>query len=300
MTRRQNSRQDMKGIGSVEGTEVMGGVNGGQILQPRGGCLAGAVVGLTYPLRAVQVLWQHPTLRPYVIAPVILNLFLGITLYASSVWWGLRLIDHWMAHLVDWVEPAWLDTGLQILAPIIQGVLVLLMFLVTGLVLLQFGVILGSPFYGQLSEKLESLRVGQLPPAEPLTLGSILRDIRRAILFELKKLVLLVAIGLPLLACNLLPGLGTTIATVGGLSLATLILCLDMFDAALERRRLKFRQKLKLILGSFPASASFGLVCLGLVSIPLMNLLAIPICVTAGTLFFCDRILVQAPSSKET
>lgn len=273
----------------------MGTINQEQALDPRGGGIAGIIVGVTYPLRAARVLRQYPTLRPYVVAPVILNVFLGITLYAASVWWGLGLIDHWMAHLADWVEPVWLDTGLQILAPIIQGVLVLIMFLLTGLLLLQFGVILGSPFYGQLSEKLESLRVGQLPPAEPLTLGSILRDIRRAILFEFKKLVLLASIGLPLLALNLLPGLGTAIATVGGISLAVTILCLDMFDAALERRRLKFRQKLKIILGSFPASAGFGLVCLGLVSIPLMNLLAIPLCVTAGTLFFCDRILVPTP-----
>ncbi|MGD1906473.1 MAG: EI24 domain-containing protein [Leptolyngbyaceae cyanobacterium] len=250
---------------------------------------------MTYPFRAAKALLQYPTLRPYVIAPVLLNLFLGITLYAASVWWGLRLIEGWMAHLADWVQIAWLGVGLQVLAPIIQGLLVLAMFVITGLVLLQFGVILGSPFYGQLSEKLESLRVGQLPPAEPLTPGSILRDIRRAILFELKKLALLATIGIPLLALNLLPGLGTTIATVGGLSLATTLLCLDMFDAALERRRLKFRQKLRLIFGSFPASAGFGLVCLGLVSIPLMNLLAIPLCVTAGTLFFCDRMLVVPP-----
>jgi CysZ protein len=39
-----------------------------------------------------------------------------------------------------------------------------------------------------------------------------------------------------------------------------------------------------------PASASFGFVCLALVSVPLINLLAIPVCVAAGTLFFCDRI----------
>jgi CysZ protein len=69
------------------------------------------------------------------------------------------------------------------------------------------------------------------------------------------------------------------------------LLCLDMFDAPLERRRLGFRQKLALVRRCFPASASFGLVCLGLVGIPFMNLLAIPLCVTAGTLFFCDRML---------
>ena len=50
------------------------------------------------------------------------------------------------------------------------------------------------------------------------------------------------------------------------------------------------RARLGLIRRSLPASAGFGLVCLGLISIPLVNLLAIPLCVTAGTLFFCDQI----------
>ncbi len=266
-----------------------------QTLQPRGGGLAGLILGFTYPLKAVRILQRYLSLRPYVIGPVVVNVLLGITLYASSVGLGLRLIAGWMARLRVWAQPNWLDVGLQVLAPVIQGVLVVLMLVVMGLLLLQFGVILGSPFYGQLSEKLESLRAGQPPPTEPFSLASVLRDVGRAILFELKKLLLLVGIGIPLLAANLLPGVGTAIATVGGITLAVTILCLDIFDAPLERRRLKFRHKLGIIFQSFPASATFGLVCLGLVSIPLMNLLTIPLCVTAGTLFFCDRILVVNP-----
>jgi CysZ protein len=35
------------------------------------------------------------------------------------------------------------------------------------------------------------------------------------------------------------------------------------------------------------------------VSIPLLNLLAIPLCVTAGTLFFCDRIWPTHFASQE-
>jgi CysZ protein len=38
-----------------------------------------------------------------------------------------------------------------------------------------------------------------------------------------------------------------------------------------------------------PATAGFGLVCLGLVSIPFFNLFAVPLCITAGTLFYCDQ-----------
>lgn len=268
----------------------------GAALQPRGGGITGLIAGFTYPLRALRAYQQHPSLLPYVIGPVVVNVLLGGTLYAASVWWGLRWIDQGMARLMDWVQPAWLDVGLQFLAPVIQGILILLMFLVTGLLLLQFGVILGSPFYGQLSEKLESLRSGQPPMAEPFSLGSVLRDLGRAIQFELKKLLLLGLVGGPLLLCNLLPGIGTVVASGGGVALAITLLCLDMFDAPLERRRLGFRQKLGIIYRCFPASGAFGLVCLGLVGIPLMNLLAIPLCVTAGTLFFCDRILPPPPA----
>jgi CysZ protein len=124
----------------------------------------------------------------------------------------------------------------------------------------------------------------------------IVRDISRALLFELKKLVLAVGVGLLLLLLSLIPGVGTLAATVGGIALAALLVCLDFLDAPLERRRLHFREKLGIVFRSLPASASFSLVCLGLVSIPLLNLLTIPLCVASGTLFFCDRIWPNLPN----
>ncbi|MFM7441418.1 MAG: EI24 domain-containing protein, partial [Snowella sp.] len=104
-------------------------------------------------------------------------------------------------------------------------------------------------------------------------------------------IILLVFIGLPLFLCNFLPGLGTLVATIGGLSLTAILTCLDFWDQPLERRRLRFRDKLGLIGKSFPSSAGFGYMCLFLISIPLLNLVTIPLCVAAGTLFVCDRLL---------
>ncbi|MGL6337576.1 MAG: EI24 domain-containing protein, partial [Waterburya sp.] len=95
----------------------------------------------------------------------------------------------------------------------------------------------------------------------------------------------------PLLVINFFPGVGTLISTIGSLILTTTIVCLDFFDSCLERRRLQFRQKLSIVLKSLPASGSFGLICLGLISIPLVNLITIPLCVASGTLFICDRTL---------
>jgi CysZ protein len=184
--------------------------------------------------------------------------------------------------------PGWLlHAPMALVSWLLRLVLTILLLLVTGFVLLQFGFILGAPFYGKLSETIEQLKTGRLEVVE-ISAG---REIGRAILYELKKLVLLVGIGLGLLLLNLLPGVGTAIASLGTIALGSYLVCLDFFDSTLERRRLKFRQKLRIVQQSLPASAGFALVCFGIVNIPLINLVGIPLCVVAGSLFCCDRIL---------
>jgi CysZ protein len=319
-------------------------------LQATGRGLCGFIWGITYPLQALVLFQQHPKLRSYVLLPILVNLVVGITLYAGLLVAGFRIIDALLFDLSHWLSglpapdlptptlptwsvalPTWLSnsiawfqalphflsgwiTGLTSRLPnislpdispwlvqlpnwgaalllwLIHTVLVIILFLVTGYILLQFGVLLGSPWYGKLSEELEVLKLGQLSPTEA-SFGGAIQDISRAVLYELKKLVLIIGVGVPLLALNAFPGVGTAIATLGGIALAATLVCLDFLDAALERRRLRFREKLGFIAKTLPDSASFGLVCLGLVSIPFLNLLAIPVCVSAGTLFFCDRLL---------
>lgn len=322
------------------------------------------LAGLTYPLQALRLFRRNPRLRRYVFFPILVNLLVGGTIYATLLFAGLRAIDniiadvpnwtgnlahlssnlpplpevslpevnlpevnlpevslpnwqislpdwlpHWKIALpdwsialpdwrsIDWKLPGWrADRAIAIANAlgssflwVLRLLLVLILLLVTGFIFLQFGVLLGSPWYGKLSEELELLKLGKLPPHES-GLGGTVRDSGRAILYELKKLAMLVFIGLPLLLFNFLPGIGTAIASTGYLTLTTTIVCLDFLDSALERRHLRFRQKLGVVFRSLPGSASFGLVCLTLVSVPLINLLAIPVCVAAGTLFFCDRI----------
>lgn len=329
------------------------------------------ILGAMYPLQALWLLFNAPQLRRYILLPILVNLLLGITIYAGLLFWGLGAIDALLAslptwtaevshnvsdfttnlpktiHLPDWHLsiptwhpslpdwnlsfldwfprmpnwhlnlptweihwPDWLPTwsirwpnwvenlpmwGSAGFAWLLRLLLVTGLFLITGFIFLQFGVLLGSPWYGKLSEEIEKLQTGQafIIKVHPAI------DISRAILYELKKLTLAIGIGIPLLLLNFFPGLGTAMATVGGIALASTIACMDFLDAAVERRRLQFRQKLEIVFRSLPASTSFGLVCLGLVSIPLVNLLAIPVCVAAGTLFFCDRVLPELqPSGK--
>lgn len=261
----------------------------------------GLLTGATYPFRVLAVLRGTPHLRGYVAIPILVNFVIGVILYGGLLFFGWESVDYLSVSLSHWLDslianlPAWLgflDYLIIGIGWLLRLLLVVALFLLTGFLLAQFGVLLGAPWYGQLSEQLEKQRTGQVSIVEV----GIVRDIGRAILYELKKLVLAVGVALPLLLLNLVPGIGTLAATVGGIILAATFVCLDFLDAPLERRRLRFREKLRILFRSLPASASFGLVCLGLVSIPLLNLVTVPLCVASGTLFFCDRIWPNLPT----
>ncbi len=184
--------------------------------------------------------------------------------------------------------PGWLvDAPIEVASFLLRIVLILVLLLVTGFVFLQFGFILGAPFYGKLSESIEQIRTGDVE----IVAVSPWREVGRAILYEAKKLVLLVTVGVGLLVLQFLPGVGAVILAVGSVTIGACLTCLDFFDATMERRRLRFRQKLRVVRRSLPASAGFALVCFGLVNIPLINLVGIPLCVAAGSLFCCDRVL---------
>ena len=258
--------------------------------------LSGLLSGATYPFRAINIFLKKPHLIVFLLMPIFVNICVGITLYLTLFipgWYGIAdltvFLNTWLDNLIANL-PQWLD----LLAYIITGfgwllrlLLILSLLLLTGLLLLQFGTILGAPWYGQLSEKIEKLRTGELQVVEVGIMG----DIGRAILFELKKIVLAILVGIGLLAINLLPVVGSVLSTIGGVALAATIVCLDFLDGPSERRRYKFRKKLAIVWGSLPASGTFSLICLGLISIPLLNLITIPICVAAGTLFWCDRVM---------
>lgn len=256
--------------------------------------------GASYPFRVVRLFARYPKLLQYLAIPMAVNIVVGTILYAFSLRWawrtagtGYNFIDNFfnglIANLPQWLQ--WLDYGVHAIAVILGFMFVAAIFIVVGLILVQFGTLLGAPWYGQLSEQIEKIRTNRLDVIEV----GIVRDLGRAILFELKKIVLTLAITPFLFALNLIPIAGNIASSIGGTALTLTIICLDFFDAPFERRRLPFRRKLNLVYQAFPASAGFGFICLTLISIPLINLITIPICVASGTLFVCDRLLHKLP-----
>lgn len=249
--------------------------------------------GASYPFRAIHMLWNNRNLWQYLIIPILINLIVGISAYILLLRPSLSLFNQVTSSLLVTIEnylntlPQWLSFLIYVvsfLTVVTKALLFVLIFIVLGLVITQFGSILGAPWYGKLSEKLEIIKTNKLEIIEL----NIFHDIGRAILFELKKILLIIIISIPLLLLNLLPTVGNLLSLLGSLILTIVIICLDFFDAILERKRLKFRQKLKFVIQGFPSTLGFGIVCLGLITIPLFNLIIIPICVSAGTLFICN------------
>jgi CysZ protein len=271
-----------------------------QVIQAPGNFIAGWL----YPLRALGLLLKSPGLWQCAIVPILLNLALGIGGYIGLLLPAWNWINHWTLHLPtetsawvaslpNWLQRLlfWLPSGVSVVDDVLRVGLAIALFVGLGLLLVQFGAILGAPWYGNLAEQVERSRVGQLPTPSGINLSRALEDIGRALSFQVKKLLLLVGVGVPLLLCNFVPVVGSLVASIGGISLAAILVLMDFLDPPLERRRLSFRAKLAMVFRTLPASASFSLFSLWLVSIPLLNLVTVPICIVAGTLFCCDYAL---------
>jgi len=255
----------------------------------------GLITGATYPLRAIALLFKRPSLWKYLIIPILVNLLLGGLLYGGFLYWGWQGVeiltkelsqnlDQLIADLPQWLS--FLEYIILFVSWLLRAILTIILFVIIGFVLLQFGSIIGSPWYGQLSEQVEKVRLGSVTVIDV----GIFKDIARALLFEVKKLLLALGVGLILFLIGFIPAVGGIVTTVGSITLTATLVCLDFFDSPLERRRFSFRDKLKTIYRNLPASGSFSLLCLVLISVPLLNLITIPLCVMSGTLFLCDRV----------
>ena len=253
-----------------------------------GGDVSQFLAGFGYPFRALGVIRRGHGLWVFVVVPILINLIVGSALYAGLLVAGMMWVDSSVAALPDWAGGvAWL----------LRGLLAIGLLVVIGYLLVRFGVIFGAPFYGQLSERIEHHLTGSAPPASALTLGGVAYDIWRALLYEFKKLLLALGFGLPLLLIGFIPVIGQIVLIAGQIVLGAWITCLDFLDSPLERRRMRFREKLGLVWHGLPLTGSFGLICFGLMSIPLVNLLAMPVCVAAGALLYCEQIAVAEQSA---
>ena len=218
----------------------------------------------------------RPRLRSFVLIPLLIN----IVLFGGATWWGFQKFGALMQRLLEYL-PDWLSWLTWLLWPVFAIVVLIVVFYTFTLV----ANLIASPFNGLLAERVETL----LRPDRALPeTGPLWKEIARAPLVELTKLLYFVAWAVPLLILFLIPGVNAA-ASFLWMAFSAWMLALQYTDypmgnhgIAFKQQRLKLADRRLLVLG-------FGFAVLLVTLIPVLNFVAMPASVIGATLMWVEQ-----------
>ncbi|WP_185234955.1 sulfate transporter CysZ [Teredinibacter franksiae] len=244
--------------------------------------------GAQYFIQGVKLLW-HPQLRPYILVPLVVNIFLFVALTSILISYLGMFTGGISFDVADWLKP------------VVDFFLALLGFVLIVLVLIIYGYsfniitnIIAAPFYGLLAEKAEHLLSGKRPAPESLS-SMIPRVFKR----EIKKLLYFIFRGMLVILIMLLvgfaiPGVGGLLAPLIGLAWSAWCMTIQYADYPADNHRCSFTRVRNKLWNSLYSSFGFGGMITACSVIPIVNIVAMPAAVTGGTLFWLNE-LCQEP-----
>lgn len=230
--------------------------------------VAGFGSGVADALRGGRMILGTPKLWPLVIIPFAFTLVAFVGVFGAA----FALRDRWLDLLPS-------SGALRA----IVGVLAHLALLVVSyFAFLPLASLIAAPFNETIAETVEQLATGREPP--PFSPARLLGDLGRAIVHELRKLVRYLLLALGVLLASLLPAIGPVIGLVGGGYLAARFAAYDALDATLSRWGWPYARKTAFIRGRRAACLGLGAVVAGLLVVPFVNALAMPVGAAGGAL----------------
>ena len=203
--------------------------------------------------------------------PILLNGILGYLLFRYGLTGEVsrRIVDA----IAERASPS-ATVAVTLLARLADIVVVL----IAAYTAVRFGTIIASPLYGAIAERV----CDTLLPNQQLPTRSWLADIGAAIGYEAKKLIINITCAVIALGLPFIPVIGPLINVFWSVTIALLFVCLDFTDASYSRRRQSLRQRGAELRQVLPEALGFAVVALPFVSIPIMNLVTVPLCCAAG------------------
>ena len=227
--------------------------------------------GVGYFREGFRLIWR-PGMKRFVLIPVLVN----VLVFAVIASVGGQYFSTWVDRAVAWL-PDWLSFVAWVLW-LLFAVLFLLI-LVYGFVFLSN--LLGSPFYGLLSEKVEELLTGQVPDT-PMTLKALLMTVPRSLWREVQKLGYYLPRVLAILVLGFLPLLQLAAPVVSALFVAWMM-AVQFVDFPADNRGISFPRMRQSLAQRRILAGSFGGCVFLATLIPLLNLVAMPAAVAGGT-----------------
>jgi CysZ protein len=213
--------------------------------------------------------------RRFILLPIVLNIVFAYLLFR----YGLT------GYLIGVVVPmidARIDESWEWLVRVVRVMLEVFAFFAVTLLAVRLGTIIGSPFYAAVAERIDRAYL----PSDDTPDQSVVQSIAGALWFEVRKLSLFVPLSLCGFALEFIPVGGALIGTVWFVSVGGMLALLDYTDASLSRRFVPFRQRLRMFIAHFPEVFGFACAVVPIAGIPLLNVLTVPLCVSAGVLLY--------------
>lgn len=246
------------------------------------------LLGISYLPRGFSLLWQ-PGLRRFVAGPVAINIVVFLLLF-------------WVAgaqfqHLLNWLLPdpnafsgdgVWQQT-LRFLMMTLYWLLWPLFILIAAVVMLYtftlVANLIGSPFNGMLSARVEHIVSGSPPPDLGLSLAA---EAWISVAGELRKYVYFAKLAVPLVLLFFIPGINVVSPLLWALFGAWAI-ALEYLDYPMGNHGYRFKQERELLAKNRFLCLGFGAGMLAMTLIPGLNLLAMPTGVIAATLLWTEQ-----------
>ena len=250
-------------------------------IDPRtGSALKRLTRGGGYLLRGWRfVVSEHPTLVVYCVAPVIIAL-----MTISGV---IALLSYYSGDMLSalWARP---EPWYLVTLWYVVMVFAFLLMIVAGYVaFFVIQTILSSPFNDILTERVEMLAIGKEPP--PFTLARFTKSIAVTLVHTVVKLSIYVFFMVPLILIGwIIPVVGPVISSVGGFIITAYFVSYDQMDFAMARREWSFGRKIRAVTKNLSLTFGFGGSMAGILFIPILGILFIPLAAVGGTLLFCD------------
>jgi CysZ protein len=237
--------------------------------------------GAGYLIRGLGLITK-PGIRPFVLIPLTVN----ILVFSLLIWLGIDQFEGMMDSLLP-ADESWFAWLRWLLWPLFAIALVLIVFY-------SFTVIanlIAAPFNGLLAEKVER-HLGGEPPQQPGGVKQLMKDLVPALRSELRKMGYFLLRAIPLLILFLIPGINI-IAPFLWIAFSAWFLALEYGDYPMANHKLTFQaQHQRLKQTRFTALVFGGSLTL-MMTIPLLNFVAMPAAVAGATIFWRERLQGQ-------
>lgn len=216
-----------------------------------------------------------PGLRAYVWIPLAIN----VLLFGGGTWWLIAYFNTIMNRFLP--TDSWLHYFRWLLWPLLAIMLLIVVFYTFSLI----ANIIAAPFNAYLSAAVEKMETGVTPDSD----RGLLADIWITIKQECYKTVFFLVRGIPIFIISFIPAINVA-APFLWFAYAAWSAYLQNMDYPLGNHGILFNDQRKLLAGKPLDTFGFGGLATVMLTIPVLNLIAMPVIVIGATLHYCRNI----------